>query len=1730
MNPVELGWNAEDFLLHIVKGYAFQKEGEDMLSALINMLKNLTERNFEATSMFELSEKLEDPHGAGADSSDSTLGSSITACKKVLCSTSLLDSTEYWLRNEGALCRIGLMEDKTDNSCTTICFVNLDDNSTDCSNEKLTQKLATISSDLPKLIDSLNVRQPKENEIFLLSGLDACDNLQPDSEFHQSCRAANVCLVQSAREKKKKTHPSCIIYEINKFLIGLESGQERQLQLDRSGNARPEDDTNRSVSSIEEDFLTASEHLDDESEEDGFRNDRDNNDATDLFSGVRNTEEMRLGSRPNKKTPYSESTNAAAETMLHSTDKPMKQHHCNVPLSDIVGHQTDHQKRHQSTCQRHCAVRSADSAQSRKATKDGRHTVNVANTRQSSKAQSDMQFPLQNTQASAGYYATNLAESVLQDAFIKLSQAEATFTTEAALSVSAGHTILTASTEETKPTRAWNDLPKIVIVQSPDNCEITPEWPGTPPSNTSNWTQSESPSDIFNQITEEIVKPYSYSTGGHTPHPVEVALACAASVIGTISSPQATEKLKLDQSAADLNVIVPEEQTTEKEEKKTEKVEDDQEESSGMDFSFSSALCGMAQVASAIAVVGLDDTLEESYSMSRGLLSATEASTAITLHCSVAVGTKINQFTAGIAEVLIKEASAILYEPDVYKSVGDFLESTRNKVVESVAKLQSTHLEADTDDFAQIMSEAIFKLSFERAKKKKELESPNKDSNTVLNPQDILESTNNLLFNMLYLTCKKIGDIASHNNGSLDLTEVKSCSTDCETVVKQNRVLSHKLSGLLDSCESDNCDNHNNLLQSSDKLSGFTCVKEDIIVQEKATYIKEFELCSMSQSNKDNSLSYSKDTKQRPSQVNMEPLIKDCTNLQGQSNNYNLKYMKSSLDNDKPKAVFDLNELSREQHFIIHNSSSTDVEKQNGSLLVDNEYKLSSLSPQQSLSSLLPVVLLKPVSESRSPVTSFAEDLATTVVSMATEMAAICLENSNGKQPWFCAWKGGPENLDNYLVPCRTVKRKKETQSNASVTKKHRPPRLSEIKRKTEEQPELKERLMNRVVDESMNFDEPPDPFRVFANEVTAKIMNCPELSVVDTSKQGQSQPRNHLHCDRWNKGKASSYESIPEEDASSLINTLGPGTMLGQNLSRGGSISKQSSCESITDEFSRFMVNQMENEGRGFDLLLDYYAEQNAVSILSSALQQVTKKNGHLNIRSTCVSKQSSTESITEEFYRFMIKEMDNENKDYSVAKTKAWSNSFLAPSPRTSFCVRQSSVPDRRSSDSRLTVNAPVKANSFDGFARNVHADALNIYPVNTVSSTGLCKSDSCLYKRGGIDQITDMLIHETWSSSIESLMRKNKIIVDEDDSMDLDQPENGSQMHVEQFASRLAADIVERGTSSIGGQQGPVDCQLPIPVAEKRRCFRSKTQSHFKKPAIDKIQTQEKKPTVSNDSACIASPPCCPREVPLIHIEIDQREEFNEDIAASAIATGKLKTEYLPDEKDPELVCQKNTEQPSINQSSPACYKTLVTAVADKASVSEECPTLSCSDDSTGSWSQIANEDDPPEDTSSYLQLSEGNGNSSASSSLVLVDLEGLQETVSPCPLISKIVEEKKILKENQDNLDECTSGLSVGINSCHKDLLVMNFDLEPDCVDSELRATLQWIAASELGVPTIYFIKSQEKRIEKFLDVVRFVQQKAWNVGDLFRAVVQYCKLQEEKADAVSSLFDWLLDLS
>ncbi|KAG5847723.1 hypothetical protein ANANG_G00129230 [Anguilla anguilla] len=488
------------------------------------------------------------------------------------------------------------------------------------------------------------------------------------------------------------------------------------------------------------------------------------------------------------------------------------------------------------------------------------------------------------------------------------------------------------------------------------------------------------------------------------------------------------------------------------------------------------------------------------------------------------------------------------------------------------------------------------------------------------------------------------------------------------------------------------------------------------------------------------------------------------------------------------------------------------------------------------------------------------------------------------------------------------------------------------------------ERLVNRVVDETAVPDEPPDA--ASASAVTAKVATCPELSVVDTS--ADDQPHGRLGHGRSGAERAAGQGGVPEEVDDNPSAALGPADRLGQDLSRSGSMSKQSSCESITDEFSRFMVQQMESEGRGFDLLLDYYAGKSASGILSAAVQQAAGKrsNGRLAVRPACVSKQSSTESITEEFYRFMLRDLDWEGGDRGGSSgAKEWSNTLLPPSPRTPFCVRQSSVPDRRSSDSRLTT-----------------------------------------------DRITDALIHETWRGSIESLMRKNKIIGDERRTRTRTRRTRGRggrargrRPHVELFANRLVADILESGKSSLGGRR-------PASVGERRRCFRARAEFDWS----------------GRGQGGDSTPPRGSRDVPQIHIQDDQREQLDED--------------------------------------GPRCSP-------------EETPHSPMSRET---W-----------------------------------DLG--------------------------DSAKDCLENGEAGGSGSQMELLVMNFDLGGECVDGNLRATLQWIAATELGLPAICFQKAPG-RTDKFQEVVQLVTRRGWTVGRLFCAVVHFCEAREARAD----FMDWLLE--
>ncbi|KAM4041586.1 A-kinase anchor protein SPHKAP isoform 2-T2 [Anomaloglossus baeobatrachus] len=1559
-----------------------------------------------------------DKHGSSGgnsinDTSTSNLGSSITACKKIICPNRPTDSLEYWLQNSKNLCKISLAEENMESNCTSICFVSLKENS---SYEVLRKKLDEVSPDLQKLINSMRSQELAENEIVLLSGLSnkKCGQV---TETQQVWEPDEVCLL--LRGKMENTS-NAILLQLNKFLLGLELAQENNLQPDTSP-LRAEDDTNCSVSSIEEDFLTASEQLEDDSDGEVCKGDPPDDVKKVKRKGAEHSQNRKIGKTDLRIEEYNIIVKSTEEMRRNSDGR----------RASLVGINFECKtERKERQCLENIGLRNS--------------LDEVDHCRES------FEDP-----ATTGQYATNLAECVLQDAFIRLSQSDNSFPKEAALSISAGDSALSSFTsQEDSPatSRSWNDLPKIVIVQSPDSCDSPTEW-----IDESHWPEQENFANSSDHWTDEDTS--------STQSTLEVALACAASVIGTLSSPQHSDQ---NNSEYTENTYVEENYRVE------EHITDIvglPRNIEGVEFSVPSALCEMTKMASAIAVCGLGEQRQTHYpATSSGLLLAADASTAVALHCSIALGTSMEKLKDNISKTLLKEAAMILTSPCNYKNVGEFLEAINEKILCSVSSAKLAHVgDVVNDDLAHNLSDTILRHSAEKSAQGVEVQHSSTTSS------DFVSTTTELLFNVMHFTCKKMSDLVQ----SGDLPSNAFVDSSKSVVLEKSQVedLVHR--------------NKSKLTKSYSSPEPKT---ESIPLKLPPNEVSGNNILPAD--------SYCTTSSQAQ---NKTPCSKQCLRRERYKRHHNDQRARESIliDDDCRYCVSDKGSMDG-----VMNSGSQ--EKLHSEMHIAKEFSLNlplassnMLHPSQAI-----LTVKHPVSNYC--LTDFADDLAETVVSMATEIAAICLENSNGKQPWFCAWAKGSECL---LAPCRTVKRKKDPASGGSVVRRHRPPRLSEIKKKTDEHPELKERLMNRVVDESINLDDAPDPVSAFANEVASKIMNLAESSVVDPLWQGQNLSRNRLHCDRWSRGKASSYESIPEEDldAKSLVNTLGPWNMLGQPFSRTSSVSKQSSCESITDEFSRFMVNQMENEGREFELLLDYYAGKNANSILNSALQQISRRNSHLNVRPTCLSKQSSTESITEEFYRFMLKEIDKESKEtYSSRNTAEWTNNLMPPSSRTPFCFRQSSMPCTRSSSARLTVNAPVKANSLDEFSRRGSRDFLNIQPVNFISSTSLCKSDSCLYQRCQTDQATDVLIHETWSSSIEALMRKNKIIADRMDSVDAEASSSpkGSPAHVDRYANKLAVDIVQSGKSLLAQHQDSYDITNKGSFKNNNGCKSIDSQEMI-------VVNKSKLHQLGSSSG--------PMEVPLIQIEIEQREETDEEDQVHLTK---------------EIICLENN--PRQNEGRTICHVSGIRPCQAKHGIEKsiemkskpDLPTpLSSSEDSTGSWSQLVNDEENLEDTSSFLQLSErstSNGNGSTRSSIGAVDLDAFLEMVPP-GIAPDIKPEKTVAKDLEENPDECTSGLSVGTVSCQHEVSVLNIDLDSDCTDYELRITLQWIAASELGIPAVYFRKSQESRIYKFLEVTQLVQAKSWKVGDIFSALILHCKVREQRRESTPSFFDWLLEL-
>ncbi|KAJ8013011.1 hypothetical protein DPEC_G00048870 [Dallia pectoralis] len=170
------------------------------------------------------------------------------------------------LKNRKELCDIGLEQQNRDAPrLTEINFVYLPGQGDDLT----LQALSSLSGELAELLRSPHVTSLRNEEVLLLKDSRRLTDRR-ESATQQQCWLKAVCVLRHSSGPSQAI-VGMLVGLLRRYAAGIRYALE--LQALHRGTAEPcqpeDDDTNQSVSSIEDDFVTALEHLEEEDNSDG---------------------------------------------------------------------------------------------------------------------------------------------------------------------------------------------------------------------------------------------------------------------------------------------------------------------------------------------------------------------------------------------------------------------------------------------------------------------------------------------------------------------------------------------------------------------------------------------------------------------------------------------------------------------------------------------------------------------------------------------------------------------------------------------------------------------------------------------------------------------------------------------------------------------------------------------------------------------------------------------------------------------------------------------------------------------------------------------------------------------------------------------------------------------------------------------------------------------------------------------------------------------------------------------------------------------------------------------------------------------------------------------------------------------------------------------------------------------------------------------------------------------
>ncbi|XP_041115748.1 A-kinase anchor protein 11-like isoform X2 [Polyodon spathula] len=1173
-------------------------------------------------------------------------------------------------------------------------------------------------------------------------------------------------------------------------------------------------------------------------------------------------------------------------------------------------------------------------------------------------------------------YATDLSESVLQEAFIELSQADVTFTTQAAISV---------SLDNIRYVRAES------ITQATKTCNASPNYFGL----------------------QNTVDPLPLAKDIGT---VEKALICASGIASCIPVPVAGKVISPIQTCQNSTCLYC---TSEMSPKRTR----DCGQKSSMVSSEEVSATGRVQL---LQVPGQFDPSSSHASndtnseTEQGVGDESEDYTT----SEVTPGTaNFQHFSGTMVDLIVNEAYELMSSSKVKKTVEECADYLSKKIVDripSVGQLTPRNL------YAEHLAESVMKRIVDKVKTKASNtnESGQIQTSTTVDPVIVVEYTKQ--------------NAATYDEDSNQLkgkfpeeiptfAMLPNLNVIDDAGPSITRLTSTLTKAFIEQRESGDVHHIHHAFRDSLGVPGHE------VEFSSASRDQNREVLFVEQGNSSGSPGTPPPTPQQPQHVCQEKRIKQFSKkLKGKlANEFSPATPPSTPRNQSDTCLTEVGSETEKADFMLKlmRSLSDEAEGSEEEDEDEEEQEAQSVIQMGSSQTEQRTAVEMGISNTERGTAHYADRLACHILSMATEMATLCLED--GRRP---------ERSESKPLPFSTA-------------------------------------LVGQFSDQSLNS------LRSYADEVAGEVISDVK-KMISLNQCRHKAFKRGLDCFSKCQHLGDHEQDFRNERLNNMAEQWS-GDLLASVLnfppcnSLSGLSSKYPSCESVTDEYAGHVIRVLKREGGNSELILDQYASRLAYRSIKLGLTQAARKIKHKwNMR--LYSTRRSPHESPNELFRLVNSEQNHEMANGRKVKGSSAGHGHQ--------CVPQLNEEMNSSEYMELLGFA-------ESLAYNITCDVTRKLRSSTVR---LPKSltDSCLYKKSKLEDMAENLIKTPFSCSLLPCTQRNRQYHSTGSLNDCNCSDSVMQV-IEHYARKIVDDTLEMTLASANpqsvGDRGKMDRQtyaetlseatLKSALADKPCRFCSIKDhpyyvgAHCSYATSQQLQEipRRKQECDSKTDHCCNRIKGCGRGIPRIHIDLEQKVVFAEEMVSWAVEKAKKElssTSLTADSgigHDGSSFAESFTTEIMTSVMSNVCQTINVSAPGKESTVSQQL-SLSVGDDSTGSWSNLSFEDEHPDESSSFLHLSDSNGNSSSWSSL---GLEGdiYEENLSFSPSDSDGTEDKEV--EPKDDTD--------GLLHVGRALLMVNSDVKAHSVDLQLRAALQWIAASHAELPLLQFCQPPEKEL-------------------------------------------------